>query len=468
MDPLLRIGGFDVQGDYPRMTGAPKIRHLDRVYGIVGGEEGYSEDAVSESWKRSATKHKIDPASDDPPRILTAAELRDCRERTEKLIATAREELDDLYRIVWRARYVVLLSNEHGVIIEHRGELAESSRFAYWDTWIGGIWSEDTEGTNGIGTCIAERRPATIHRAQHFRSRHISLSCSVAPIFGIHGGLIGALDISSIDPGLSEHSWLLAEALVIETARAIEERYFREEFRLNWIVAVALPDVTEGAILLAVNKDQQIIGADRNARTLLSPSIASLDGTVSFWTLFDRDGRIFQSNDRAGDISVRLRPVGHTQASPALITPPEAPAAIWRNPGDARSHCRPRLNIVTRTQPAETTLQLRGGLPPMALRRVKEYIDDHLTETIDLERLATTAGLSLHHFARAFKRSAGVPPHGYVLRQRLNRARDLLVCTDQPLAEIALAAGFSDQSHFARQFRQSFGVAPGNFRRSYR
>jgi transcriptional regulator GlxA family with amidase domain len=104
----------------------------------------------------------------------------------------------------------------------------------------------------------------------------------------------------------------------------------------------------------------------------------------------------------------------------------------------------------------------------MALRRVKEYIDDHLTETIDLERLATTAGLSLHHFARAFKRSAGVPPHGYVLRQRLNRARDLLVCTDQPLAEIALAAGFSDQSHFARQFRQSFGVSPGNFRRSYR
>jgi transcriptional regulator GlxA family with amidase domain len=99
---------------------------------------------------------------------------------------------------------------------------------------------------------------------------------------------------------------------------------------------------------------------------------------------------------------------------------------------------------------------------------VQEYIDSHLDETIDLERLAATAGLSLHHFARAFKKSAGIPPHGYVLRQRLNRARDLLVSTAKPLAEIALVAGFSDQSHLARQFRQSFGVSPGIFRRSHR
>jgi transcriptional regulator GlxA family with amidase domain len=123
---------------------------------------------------------------------------------------------------------------------------------------------------------------------------------------------------------------------------------------------------------------------------------------------------------------------------------------------------------VAHTQQAETTLQLRGGLPPGTLRRVREYIDSHLNETIDLEKLATTAGLSLHHFARAFKRSTGVPPHGYVLSQRLNRARDLLVRTDKPLAEIALAAGFSDQSHLARQFRQNFGVPPAIFRRSHR
>jgi AraC-like DNA-binding protein len=450
------------------MSVAPTTHHLDRVYAVVGGKRAHPEDAISASRKRSATNHNLDPASGVPPRIPVAGELRGYRERVEKLVATAREELDDLYRIVSRARYVVLLSDEHGVTIDHRGEQAESARFAFWSTWIGGIWSEEAEGTNGIGTCIAERRPVTIHQAQHFRSRRISLSCSVAPIFGIRGELIGALDVSSIDPELSERSQVLAEALVIETARAIQERYFREQFRRHWIVAVALPDATEGAILLAVGKDQQIVGADRNARALLSRTNVASDGTGCFWTLFERDDRIFRGNDYAGDISVRLVPVGRAEASPALITPPEAPAAIWRNSESARLHCRPRLNIIASTQQAVTSSESRGGLPPLTLRRVKEYIDLHLDENIDLERLATTAGLSLHHFARAFKRSAGVPPHAYVLQQRLDKARDLLICTDCPLADIALAAGFSDQSHLARHFRKSFGVSPGNFRRSHR
>jgi AraC-like DNA-binding protein len=450
------------------MSGAPGVQHLNRVYALVRANGAEPEGAVSASWKRSATNYKIDPASNEPPRILTTAELRDYRDRVEKLIATAREELDDLYRIVSRACYVVLLSDEHGVTIDHRGEHAEAPRFKYWGTWVGGVWSEETEGTNGIGTCIAECRPVTIHLAQHFRSRHIGLSCSVAPIFGIAGELIGTLDISSIDPNLSEHSHGLAEALVIETARAIQERYFREQFRRNWIVAAAEPDATGRSVLLAVDKDHQIVGGDRNARVLLSRTGAALDTTIDFWTLFERDNRIFRPNDRAGDISVRLVPVGRTVASPALITPPESPAAIWYNPESARLHCRPRLNIVTHTRQAETTLQLRGGLPPNALRRVREYIDSHLNETIELEKLATTAGLSLHHFARAFKKSTGVPPHGYVLSQRLDRARDLLVHTDKSLAEIALAGGFSDQSHLARQFRQTFGVSPAVFRRSHR
>jgi len=201
---------------------------------------------------------------------------------------------------------------------------------------------------------------------------------------------------------------------------------------------------------------------------LLSRTNAPLDGVVDFWSLFERDERIFRANDRVGDISVRLVPIDRTVASPALITPPETPAASWRNWDRAGLHCRPRLNIVTSAQQAETSLQSRGGLQPTVLRRVQEYIDSHLNETIDLERLAATAGLSLHHFARAFKKSTGVPPHGYVLRQRLDKARDLLVSTDKPLAEIAFAAGFSDQSHFARQFRQSFGISPGFFRRSHR
>jgi transcriptional regulator of acetoin/glycerol metabolism len=84
----------------------------------------------------------------------------------------------------------------HGVVVEHRGNEAEAENFKYWGTWLGGVWSEDVEGTNGIGTCFAEERPLTVHRTEHFRSRHTGLSCSCAPIFDVAGELVAALDVS--------------------------------------------------------------------------------------------------------------------------------------------------------------------------------------------------------------------------------------------------------------------------------
>jgi transcriptional regulator GlxA family with amidase domain len=110
----------------------------------------------------------------------------------------------------------------------------------------------------------------------------------------------------------------------------------------------------------------------------------------------------------------------------------------------------------------------RGGLAPASLRRVHEYVDRHLDRTISLGELAKLTGLSVFHFARSFKQSQGTTPHRYVMQRRIERARDMLVTTDLPLCEIAFAAGFADQSHLARHFRQQVGVPPGYFRRSTR
>ena len=112
--------------------------------------------------------------------------------------------------------------------------------------------------------------------------------------------------------------------------------------------------------------------------------------------------------------------------------------------------------------------QIRGGLPPRALRRVREFIEAHLEQTISIQALATTAGLSMYHFARAFKQSEGMTPHDYLVQCRVRRARDLLAATDLPLSEIALAAGFADQSHCARRFREHVGVTPSSYRWSMR
>jgi len=112
--------------------------------------------------------------------------------------------------------------------------------------------------------------------------------------------------------------------------------------------------------------------------------------------------------------------------------------------------------------------RIRGGLPPRSLRRVREYIEAHLEENISIQVLAGIAGLSMYHFARAFKQSEGMTPHDYVVQCRVRRAKDLLAATDLPLSEIALAAGFSDQSHCARRFREHVGVTPSSYRWSTR
>lgn len=107
----------------------------------------------------------------------------------------------------------------------------------------------------------------------------------------------------------------------------------------------------------------------------------------------------------------------------------------------------------------------RGGLAPWQERRVKALLDENLNERVPLSRLAQLCGLSVRHFARAFRQSAGVPPHRWLLNHRVARAKELLRDASLPLAHIALACGFADQSHFTRVFGAAAGVTPGAWRR---
>ena len=117
---------------------------------------------------------------------------------------------------------------------------------------------------------------------------------------------------------------------------------------------------------------------------------------------------------------------------------------------------------------AQLSQVLRGGLPPRALQRVLDYIEAHLEKNISVQALAEIAGLSKFHFVRTFKQSKGLTPHDYMLLCRVRRAQHLLSGTDLPLSEIALATGFSDQSHCARRFREQIGITPSQYRRSMR
>jgi AraC family transcriptional regulator len=108
-----------------------------------------------------------------------------------------------------------------------------------------------------------------------------------------------------------------------------------------------------------------------------------------------------------------------------------------------------------------------GTLPRGRLRAVVEYIEEHLDGCPTLEQMAAVARLSVYHFARQFKVATGLPPHQFVILRRVERAKQLLQAgTELSLAELALQAGFCDQSQFSRHFKRLLGVTPGQFQMS--
>ena len=107
-------------------------------------------------------------------------------------------------------------------------------------------------------------------------------------------------------------------------------------------------------------------------------------------------------------------------------------------------------------------------LDPRQARRVLELIEAELGRPIALAELAAVAGLSPGYFAHAFRRTFGEPPHGYLVGRRVARACEILEGGRTPLADVAAACGFSDQSHMNRVFARRLGTSPGRWRRDRR
>ncbi len=112
--------------------------------------------------------------------------------------------------------------------------------------------------------------------------------------------------------------------------------------------------------------------------------------------------------------------------------------------------------------------QNRQILAPWQATRVKKFIEENIETAVKTEELIAITRLSASYFFRAFKGSFGLPPHAYIVKRRIDRAKTLLTTTNEPLCQIALAVGLNDQAHLSRLFRQQTGSTPGAWRRENR
>jgi AraC-like DNA-binding protein len=316
--------------------------------------------------------------------------------------------------------------------------------------------------TTECGRCrVLNRQIEPPRDASNLRGSTPALS---AWIYDAEGRPLASLEVVHGRVDRSDSSDKLLRALIESAARSITERWFRLTHRRQWIVAALRRNAPHTSGILAVDRDQRIVAADRSARQLLEQKGRRFERLLPLSAYFQPTPALLRR--RGGDASITLR--GSSDGEPwiTLVTPPDIGAIKHDHDARAMLHVRPRLDFLTRLLFVAPDGEGQQALSRWALKRVEEYIDAHLDTSLDIDELATLVRMSASHFTRSFHKSVGLTPHRYVVQCRVAKARELLAATDLPLTEIALTIGFSDQSHFSRRFQELVGVPPGAYRRS--
>jgi transcriptional regulator of acetoin/glycerol metabolism len=231
--------------------------HVNRVRSVV--QSRHSSDRVgnanriTQSWIRCLDEYRLDPGTCAEPEVVTSAELRERQEALADIQAVAKVEMANLYQQLAGSGYAIMLTDREGVLLNYFGDPAFTHAASKTGLMPGAVWSERAQGTNGMGTCLFERRPLTVHQDEHYLCRNTGLSCAAAPIFDHEGELVGVLDASG-ESGLAQQHTL---ALVSMSVQMIENRVFLHQFRDDFILRFHnrpefVGTLSEGAIALSV------------------------------------------------------------------------------------------------------------------------------------------------------------------------------------------------------------------------
>jgi transcriptional regulator of acetoin/glycerol metabolism len=184
----------------------------------------------------------------------------------------AAAEMELLYDQIAGSGYALLLTDASGVILCQKVDPTLERLFNGAGLLPVADWSEQSEGTNGIGTCLAELRPVMVHRDEHFSSSHIGLSCSGALIRDPLDEVVAVLDASCVGSHDTRASQMHTMALVNMSAQAIEKCLFLQRHRQHRVLRFHWrPEfvnlIHDGA--LALDRSGNIVAADRSALALL-------------------------------------------------------------------------------------------------------------------------------------------------------------------------------------------------------
>jgi transcriptional regulator of acetoin/glycerol metabolism len=355
------------------------------------------ENRVLCSWIRCVRDYGIDPGRPYEVEVVDAQRLRSLQGNMAELLDTAKVEMSNLHHQLAGSGFAILLTDPNGIVLHAIGDpefMRSSSRNGIVP---GAVWTERARGTNGMGTCLFEKRPLVIHREEHLLRCNVELTCSAAPVFDPHGQLLGVLDASA-RAQLAQQRTLV---LVSMSAQTIENRILLHQYRNNHIVrfhsrAEFVSTLGEGE--LAVSEDGTICAANRNALFHLDvPSHSALEGR-NISSVFDITlGNLIDNTASAGEKPVPVYEAIRGNRYFATVQKPEQTARA------SMTNTRPKSKMDMVHDPVRVQLcDLGLGDPAMEhnITRASKIVDSDVPILITGE---TGTGKEL--FARAIHNS---------------------------------------------------------------
>ncbi len=187
--------------------------------------DGLLPEVISRSWRRCVDRRvSVERQAREIPVVSTGA-LPGFRERSRRLIIHSEPVMEQLHEQISGTSSVVVLTDATGVVLHSVGDTDFVEKAQQVSLQPGGIWTEEANGTNAIGTALVEQVPVSVHSNEHFIAINQFLTCSAAPIFDPKGRMLGVLDVSSDSATYQRHTM----ALVRMSAQMIENQFFAHE-----------------------------------------------------------------------------------------------------------------------------------------------------------------------------------------------------------------------------------------------
>jgi transcriptional regulator of acetoin/glycerol metabolism len=250
------------------MSNVVEKEHARRILetvkrGAVAGPN--SSGVIARSWMRCVNDYALDPANVTGGGQAISQGFDRRQETSALLLTNAKAEMSSLFQQLANRDTVVVIADADGIVLDTVGDGSFARQAARVGMRPGGDWSERANGTNGIGTCLAERELVVVDRSEHFYPRLTRMSCTGAPVFDHIGELVGVLDVTS-ESDLSQQHFRM---LIGMSAQTIENRLFEAKFEHSACMLhlhsrrELVHTFHEG--LIAVNEEGRILAANQGA-----------------------------------------------------------------------------------------------------------------------------------------------------------------------------------------------------------